>query len=171
MIFFILTKTAILFISPHLGDAIAKAMENGEKPMATTRRNLIASVFATAAVPTLAFAAASTAPHPIFAAMEAHRAAWHQLDDALTNVHVLLHSPHTTTVAALRAAEVERDAIGENVHRPAYERLVAIARAGVPQDAVLPLLAHAKHFDLIDFLDFDELQDFVSSIASAAAEA
>jgi hypothetical protein len=139
--------------------------------MATTRRNLLTTALATAVVPTLALAAAaSTAPHPIFAAMEAHSAAWHQLDDACTKAGLLFKSPDTTTVAVLRAADAERDAIGESLHRPAYESLVAIAIAGVPHDAVMPLLAHIHNFELVEFLDLEESQAFLSAVASAATK-
>jgi hypothetical protein len=140
--------------------------------MTTTRRNLLTTALATAVVPTLAFAAvASTAPHPIFAAMEAHRAAWHRVDDACTKVSALESSPETATVAAFRAAQAERAAIVDNEESPAYEALVAIAIAGVPHDAVMPLLRHMSKFDLSERLSDDELRQFVYSVENAAAKA
>ena len=140
--------------------------------MTTTRRTLIASALATAVVPTLALAAvAGTAPHPIFAAMETYRAAWHRLDDACTKVDVLIKSPHTTTVAALKAAEAERDAIGEHEERHAYEKLFEIAVAGMPMEAVTPFLAQLHEFDLDEYMDFHDLRKLLSSIGAAAAKA
>jgi hypothetical protein len=138
--------------------------------MATTRRNLIATALATTVAPTLALVAASAAADPTFAAREVHRAAWHRLDGACTTVGVLESSPETTTVAALRSAERERDAIADNVEWPAYVALCAAVKSVTPA-GVMPLLRHMHEFDLIERLKEDELRDFVYSIDSAAAKA
>jgi hypothetical protein len=141
--------------------------------MATTRRALLAIGLATAVVPTFALVATAVpaAPHQIFADMETHSAAWHHLDNACTKAGALFKKPHTTTVAALRDAEAERDAIGEEVHWPAYEKLLATAIAGVPPEAVMPLLRHMSRFELVEHLDFDELRAFLSSLGTAAEKA
>jgi hypothetical protein len=139
--------------------------------MATTRRTLIATALATTVAPTLALvaAAAPAATDPTFAARGAHRVAWHRLDDACTKVGALEKSPETTTVAALKAAERERDAIHENEEGPAFDALCDAAK-GVTPDGVSPLLQHMHDFELIERLDYMELREFVLAIAAAAAK-
>jgi len=140
--------------------------------MATTRRTLLATALAVTAAPTLAIAASATtaAADPTIPAREAHRVAWHRFGDACAKVSELESSPHTTTVAALRAAERARDAISEKEEWPAYEALRAAAKDVTPA-GVMPLLRHMRDFELIERLDYRELRGVLFSIGDAAAKA
>jgi len=136
--------------------------------MATTRRNLIAATLATAVAPTLAIVApASAAADPIFPAREVHRVAWHRVDDACTKVSALESSPHTTTMAALKAAEAERDAIGDKEEWPAYVALVPTRPTTAA--GVLALVRHMREFELTERLDFNELRELFDALGRIPA--
>jgi hypothetical protein len=104
---------------------------------------------------------------PIFAFIESYRAAWQRFDNACTKASVLFENPHATTIAALRIAEAERDAIGNNEKWLAY--LALLATHPTTDARRLALLRHMHEFELVDRLEFREARALLDGLGKITA--